>query len=238
MLFLFLLESQNLETIDKMLDIHRSYEGLRNSDLIDIEQIEYITVKKARLANICDIGSVYAKETFSFDIYKGDKILIYSDKSNGKTLLLKQFAGEIEALKDTIIINGNIDINDIDKQNILFLSLDFDYFNTEKSMIENIYILSGLEKNTENDIKVENLVNLLNIYSKNESFTKLQRAQMLLAIGILTEKQLLLIDHTIIDMFDDRVLDYLNQMDNTIIITSNKNHNNWKAFKLENNTLI
>ena len=61
---------------------------------------------------------------------------------------------------------------------------------------------------------------------------------MLLAIGILTEKQLLLIDHTIIDMFDDRVLDYLNQMDNTIIITSNKKHDNWKAFKLENNTLI
>ncbi|MGL5655317.1 MAG: ABC transporter ATP-binding protein [Fusobacteriaceae bacterium] len=180
----------------------------------------------------------------NFNINKGEKVIIRAHSGRGKSTLLKVIMGFQKLTSGKVEVDGlELNISNIEKirEKISYLPQSINFRNqTIKEVIENIF---SFKKNRSLKVDNEKLMFLIeelklekDILEKNFDFLSGgEKQRVALIIAFLMNKEIILLDESIASLdvvLKERVMQYLLQLDKTVILVTHDRGVNVEGYKV------
>lgn len=180
----------------------------------------------------------------NFNINKGEKVIIRAHSGRGKSTLLKVIMGFQKLTSGKVEVDGlELNIFNIEKirEKISYLPQSINFRNqTIKEVIENIF---SFKKNRSLKVDNEKLMFLIeelklekDILEKNFDFLSGgEKQRVALIIAFLMNKEIILLDESIASLdvvLKERVMQYLLQLDKTVILVTHDRGVNVEGYKV------
>ena len=247
------LSSYLTEPIKKFLDLHLEYQNVKESirrikEIYAIPQEKIISNHSIKYLhgdiNVDNLTYSYnginnVINGISFNIFEGDKVLIYGSSGNGKSTLIKLLIKYLDNNYKGNITIGGYDLNDIDiaslRKNICYVSQN-EYLYTN-SIYENITL--GKKVEYESFLEIVNSLSIKEIVQNSslkynmvlenngENISGGERKRILVARSILQKANIYIYDETFSEMdveLERKILKYLFQTfdKKTVIVISHR----------------
>lgn len=180
----------------------------------------------------------------NFNINKGEKVIIRAHSGRGKSTLLKVIMGFQKLTSGKVEVGGlELNISNIEKirEKISYLPQSINFRNqTIKEVIESIF---SFKKNRSMKVDNEKLMFLIeelklekDILEKNFDFLSGgEKQRVALIIAFLMNKEIILLDESIASLdvvLKERVMQYLLQLDKTVILVTHDRGVNVEGYKV------
>lgn len=180
----------------------------------------------------------------NFNINKGEKVIIRAHSGRGKSTLLKVIMGFQKLTSGKVEVEGlELNISNIEKirGKISYLPQSINFRNqTIKEVVENIF---SFKKNRSLKVDNEKLMFLIEelklekdiLEKKFDFLSGGEKQRVALIIAFLMDKEIILLDESIASLdviLKERVMQYLLQLDKTVILVTHDRGVNVEGYKV------